>query len=181
MARENESESLLLVGRIFRAHGVHGEVKVVPETDSPERFEDLPAVFTGRTAGTAERRKIESVRLQPSKGGAVVVLKMEGVDSRDDADALRRMLVFADIDELPALEEDEYFIHDLIGLDVLLEDGAHVGVVENVLELPAQDVLVVSREGRPDAMVPVVEEFVVDIDVEKARIVIRPIEGLLEE
>jgi 16S rRNA processing protein RimM len=109
----------------------------------------------------------------------VVVVKMVGVDSREDTEAYRQMSVFADAEDLPPLEEDEFFIHDLVGLDVSDEDGGAVGTVTDVLHLPAQDVLVVSRSGREPAMIPVVDEFIVDIDVEARRIVVRPIEGLL--
>ncbi|MEX1055663.1 MAG: ribosome maturation factor RimM [Rhodothermales bacterium] len=175
----SDSDSLLLVGRVSKAHGVRGELKIIPETDDPERLEDLTAVFVGRTAGTAERREIESIRLQPVKQGTVVVMKMAGVDSREDTEAFRQMSVFADVEDLPPLEEDEFFIHDLIGLDVFDEEGGAVGRVTDVLHLPAQDVLVVARSGKDAAMIPVVDEFIVEIDVDEGRIVVRPIEGLL--
>lgn len=180
MFAEVDAESLFLVGRIWRAHGVRGEVKVIPETDDPERFEDLRVVFTGKTANTVDRREVESVRLQPTKRGILVVLKLRNVDSRDEAEMLRKLSVYAHGEDLPPLDEDEFFLHDLIGLQVVAEDGEEVGVVENVLELPAHEVLVVSRPGASSSMIPVVPEFVVEIDLEAEQITIRPIEGLIE-
>ena len=173
-------ESLLLIGRIWRPHGVCGEVKVVPDTDDPDRFADLSTVYTGTSWNTAGRKNVESVRFQPTKKGVVVVLKLKGVDSREDADALRRHFVFAAEDELPPLAEDEYFLHDLVGLTAEAEDGTVIGIVDDVLELPAQEMLVIRREHAAAAMVPAVPEFVLDIDLDAEKIVIRPIEGLLE-
>ncbi len=176
----NESESLLLVGQVWRAHGVKGEVKVVPETDDPSRFEDLRLVFVGTTPASAVARRVETVRLQPTKRGLLAIVKFEGVDSREEVDALRRSHVFAREGDLPALEGDEYYIHDLIGLEVLTVAGEIVGTVEDVIAGPAQEVLVVARRDKKAVMIPVVDEFVDEIDLEERRIVIRPIEGLLE-
>lgn len=181
MTDDVEVDSLLLVGRIWRAHGLRGEVKVIPESDDTERFEDLPVLYTGTTANTARSRTVQSVRYQHSKKGTLVILKLEGVDSRDEAESLKKSLVYARPDDVPPLQEDEYFLHDLIGLQAVREDGSAIGVVDNVLELPGQELLVIAREDRPSALVPAVPEFVVDIDVDAGRLVIRPIEGLLEE
>lgn len=180
MAFEFDIESLLLMGRIWRPHGVRGEVKVIPDTDDPERFSDLSVIFAGKTADAARRIEIESVRFQPTKKGTVVVLKLAGIDSREEADELRKTLLFAPADELPPLDEDEFFLHDLVGLQVVTEEGDEVGVVDNVLEMPGQEVIEVGREGMPPALVPAVSEFILEIDLNAEKIVIRPIEGLLE-
>lgn len=180
MPVETDIESLLLVGRVWRPHGVKGELKVYPETDDPERFADLGAVYTGTTPNTAGKMGVESVRFQSTKKGTIVVLKLAGIDSREDADALRKASVYAAEDDLPSLADDEFFLHDLVGLAVESEDGVDIGTVDEVLDLPAQDILVVRRSDGSSAMVPVVAEFIVDIDLVSERIVIRPIEGLLD-
>jgi len=171
---------LLLVGRIYRAHGVKGDLKVVPETDDPERFEDLEEVFVGTSPEDAEAFAVEAVRYQYSQKGVTVVLKLAGVSSREAADALRRRAVYADAGDLPPLEEGEVYLHDLIGLAVVDEAGEAVGTVEDVLDMPAHHVYVVSRPGRPDAMIPAVPAFIAGIDLEAGRLVVRPIEGLLD-
>ena len=112
--------------------------------------------------------------------GLLAILKLEGIDDREAAEALLKQTVYALEDELEPLAEDEYFLHDLPGLTVVAEDGAPVGVVRDILELPAQPVLVVAREGLPEAMIPLVPEFIVDIDFDGARIVVHLIEGLLD-
>ena len=170
----------LLVGRVGRPHGVRGEVKVVPETDDPERFGDLEHVYLGRHADAATAYTVESVRYQHASRGLTVVLKLEGVASREAAEALRNQEVYAARDDLPPLAEDELFLHDLIGLAVVTEAGETVGTVSDVLQMPAHDLYVVARDGRADAMIPAVPEFVVEIDMDGGRLVVRPIEGLLE-
>lgn len=180
MTDPTDTESLLLVGKVWRAHGVQGEVKIIPETDDPERFEDLTVIYMGSTAATADRIDIESVRFQPTKRGIIIIAKLRDIDSREAAETIRSASVFARQQDLPPLEEGEFFLHDLIGLSAFTDGGDDVGTVDDVIEGPGQAILVIAREGKGPAMVPAVDEFVDDIDLEKRRIVIRPIEGLLD-
>lgn len=173
-------EALVRVGHIFRPHGVQGELKVKPETDDPYRFEAMEAVHVGTYADQTTPYAIESIRYQESKRGLTVILKLAGIDSRDAAETIKKKFVFVPEEELPPLEDGEFFIHDLIGLDVVTEDDAFIGTVANVLQMPAHDVYVVRRDGASEAMIPAVANFIVDIDLEGERIVVRPIEGLLE-
>ena len=175
-----ETEELLLIGTVWRAHGVQGELKVVPETDDPTRFLDLDTLFLGATPDDAAPHEVESARLHQMKKGTVVIVKLEGVDTRDWAETLRSVPVFAREEDLPPLEEGEFFVHDLIGLEAESDEGESIGTVNNVLTTTGQAVYVIGREGKPDAMVPAVDKFIQEIDVEGGRIVIRPIEGLLD-
>ena len=172
-------DTLLLVGTVGRPHGVSGELKVIPETDDPDRLRDLRRVFVGTSAEVARERVIESLRFQPNKHGVAALMKFEGVAGRDGADLLRGQLVFAAEDDLPPLEEGEVYLHDLIGLAVVTEDGETVGTVTDVL-LGAQDLLVVQRDGKPDALVPDVDEIVTLVDLDAEQITIAPPEGLLD-
>lgn len=177
---EQDPESLILIGRVFRAHGIRGELKVIPETDEPERFSGLDQVYLGNSAGEAEPFEIDGARYQPKKHGISVVLKLSGIDTREAAETLGKTNIYAREDDLPPLEEDEVFLHDLIGMDVITEEGERVGVVEDVLEMPAHPVYVVRREGASKVMIPDVREIVLDIDQVNNTLVIKPIEGLLE-
>lgn len=174
-----DADTLLLVGRIHQPHGVQGDVKVAPETDDPARFAELDVVYLGADPATAQPRAVRSVRFQPRRGGTTVVLGLEDVDGREAAETLRGSYVYAREADLPPLEEEEYFLHDLPGLRVEREDGTAVGKVKDVLSLPAQDVLVVEQSDGGEAMIPIVDAFVTEINVEAGRIRIRPIEGLL--
>ena len=178
--RADGPASLLLVGRVIRAHGVQGEVKVLPETDDPARLLDLATVYLGARAEDARPQAVVSARLQPTRRGPLAILRLEGVDAREAADRLRSLQVYAREADLPPLAEDELFLHDLIGLQVETEEGEAVGVVKDVLEMPGQDLYVVAREGRPEVMIPAVPAFVAEVDLEAERLVIRPIEGLLD-
>ena len=175
-----EDRVLFMIGRIIRSHDVLGEVKVLPETDDPERLLDLSHVFVGQDENSAIARKVDSARLQTSKKGMLVLMSFEGVKGRDAAAALRQHLVFATEDELPPLEEGEYFLHALIGSRVETDAGELVGTLKEIMELPAHNLYVIKRPGQKDVMIPAVPAFIETIDVDAQFIVIRPIEGLLD-
>ena len=179
-SKNQNPEVLLLVGRVGKTHGLRGEVKVIPETDDPKRFADLETVFLGNEPGEATPHTVAAVRLQPTRRGPTVVLKLEGIDTIEEAASLRRQRVFAREEDLPPLADGEFFLHDLIGLDVVTDQGEPVGTVKDVLELPANNVYVVARSGRPDTLIPAVPAFIDEMDIEGRRLVVRPIEGLLD-
>lgn len=173
-------ESMVQIGFVFRAHGMEGELKVNPEyTDEPTRYEDLETVFIGQSPHAVTQHAISSVRYQETKRGTTVILGLADVASRTDAEALMKLNVFAQEDDLD-LAEDEVFIHDLVGLSVVTEDGDQIGTVANYMEMPAQDVFVVHRPGEGEAMIPAVEDFIIDVDLENDRLVVRLIDGLLD-
>lgn len=176
----DDIRKLLLVGRVGKTHGVRGELKVIPETDDPNRLTELDTLYVGTTPDAATAYTIESIRFQPSKRGITVILKLQGYDSMEAATALRGLHVYAHEDDLPPLADDEFYLHDLIGLDVMTDAGEPVGTVKDVMELPAQVTLIVARDGQPDVLIPAVPAFLDDIDFEASRLIIRPIEGLLE-
>ncbi|MEL6704021.1 MAG: ribosome maturation factor RimM [Bacteroidota bacterium] len=177
-----DPDALLLMGRCGRAHGVKGEVKVFPETDDPQRFDLLDRVFLGKTAKRVEEATIESVRYQVGKGGRVTVLaKLDLVPTREDAVRVRNLNVYAHEDDLPAPEDGEILIHQLIGLAVHdSNDGVVYGTVRDVLEGAANLLLVVDRDGAPDVLVPDVDAIVLDVDLDAGTITIDPPEGLFE-
>lgn len=166
------------IGVITRPHGLRGEVKVRPETDDPGRFEELDAVYVGRSEEDARLFRIRNVRFQPLKSGTAVVLALEGVEDREAVDALGGMTVWADEDALPPLGDDEVYVSDLVGLRVSDDAGTPVGMVRDVLDLPAQPVLVVERSGGGEVLIPFVHALIASVDEEQ--IVVRPLEGLLD-
>lgn len=173
-------DDLLLVGRVVKAHGLRGEIKVAAETDDLARLEGIETLYLGRAPERAAPHAVTALRFQQTKRGPLALLQLKGVGTREGADALRKLFVYAAEVDLPPLEEGEAFVHDLIGLRVESEAGEPIGTVEDILQQPAHDVYVVAREGRPDAFVPAVEAFVVSLDLDARRLVIRPIEGLLD-
>ena len=176
---------LLLMGRVGRPHGVRGELKAVPETDDPQRFTGLARVFLGASEATANEVAVEGVRFQYPKGRTVVLLALAGVDSVEAAEDLRGQLLFAHPDDLPPLDEGEAFLHDLVGLDVFVvgEDGDEAGATPlgTVRDLydGAQLLFAIRRPGKPEVLLPDVDEFVVRLDLDARRLYVRPPEGLL--
>jgi 16S rRNA processing protein RimM len=175
-----DAQQLVRVGFVYRPHGVHGEIKVDPEdTGDPTRYEHWDRVFVGREPQAVTRHAITGVRYQETKRGTTVILTLDGIDDRDDAEAIMKATVFVAEDDLE-LDEDEVFIHELIGLDVETEDGTPVGTVVNLLEHPAHDVLVVQQAEGGEALVPAVDDFIREFNLDARRVVIRPIDGLLD-
>lgn len=172
--------AMVQIGFVFRAHGMEGELKVNPEhTDDPARFEELNTVYIGQSPRQVTAHQISSVRYHETKRGTTVILGLADVETRSDAERIAKLHVFAHEDNLE-LAENEVFIHDLVGLTVVTERGDELGTVANYMEMPAQDVFVVRRPDHEEAMIPAVEDFVVNIDVDGGQLVVRPIEGLIE-
>ncbi len=170
---------LVQVGFVFRPHGIEGELKIDPElTDDPARFEDLSVVFLGAQPHRVTKHAITSVRYQQTKRGTTVILGLEEIDDRDDAEAVTKFKVFA-TEEALELGEGELFAHELVGWAVVAEDGTPLGTVANLMEMPAQDLFVVRGGDGGETMIPAVEDFIRDIDEEEERVVVRPIEGLM--
>ncbi|MBQ0827944.1 ribosome maturation factor RimM [Streptomyces tagetis] len=167
----------LVVARIGRAHGIRGEVTVEVRTDEPELRLGPGAVLTTDPAAvgplTIETGRVHSGRL---------LLRFEGVHDRDGAEALRNTLLIAEVDpdERPE-DEDEYYDHQLIDLDVVTVDGEEVGRVTEISHLPTQDLFIVERPDGTEALVPFVAEIVTEIDLERQRAVIDPPPGLIDD
>lgn len=175
----SNSRSFREMGRVIRPHGVLGEIKIAPDTDDPNRFHDLKTIYVGADEASTMSFEILSVRLQPSKYGITVLAQLSGINGRGEAEALNKLKVYASEEDLPPLEEGEFFYSDLIDMTVVLSDGNTVGKVMDVIEGTGQDILVIRRDSGAQVMVPLVNEFVVDLDLDSGKITIDPIEGLL--
>ncbi|MGW0365418.1 ribosome maturation factor RimM [Streptomyces sp. NPDC002990] len=167
----------LVVARIGRAHGIKGEVTVEVRTDEPEQRLGPGAVLKTEPA-SAGPLTIETGRLHSGK----LLLRFEGVRDRTAAEALRNVLLIADVDpmEMPA-ESDEYYDHQLMDLDVVLADGTGVGRITEISHLPSQDLFIVERPDGSEVMIPFVEEIVAEIDLLEQRCVITPPPGLIDD
>lgn len=173
--------ALVQVGFVFRPHGMDGELKIDPSsTDDPARFEELPFVFLGAQPHRVTRHPVASVRYQQTKRGVTVILGVEGIEDRDDAEAVAKFKVFA-TEEALELGEDELFAHELVGWTVVTEDDTILGTVANLMEMPAQDMFVVRTPDDEEKMIPAVEDFVLAIDEKEEQVVVRPIDGLMGE
>lgn len=170
---------LVQVGFVFRPHGLDGELKIDPgSTDDPARFEELPVVYLGPHPHRVTKYSIVSVRYQQTKRGTTVILGLEGIADRTDAEGVAKQKVYA-TEEALNLGADELFAHDLIGWAVVTDEGALLGTVANLMEMPAQDTFVVRSPDGEERMIPAVEDFIRAFDEEAEQVVVRPIEGLM--
>ncbi|MGW2895869.1 ribosome maturation factor RimM [Streptomyces sp. NPDC001212] len=167
----------LVVARIGRAHGIKGEVTVEVRTDEPE-LRLAPGAVLATDPASAGPLTIETGRVHSGR----LLLRFEGVRDRTAAEALRNILLIAEIDpeELPE-GEDEYYDHQLMDLDVVTTDGKEVGRITEISHLPSQDLLIVERPDGTEVMIPFVGEIVTEIDLEEQRAVIDPPPGLIDD
>ncbi|MFG2282100.1 ribosome maturation factor RimM [Streptomyces asoensis] len=167
----------LVVARIGRAHGIKGEVTVEVRTDEPE-LRLAPGAVLATDPASAGPLTIETGRVHSGR----LLLRFEGVRDRTAAEALRNTLLIAEIDpaELPE-EEDEYYDHQLMDLDVVTKDGVEVGRITEISHLPSQDLFIVERPDGSEVMIPFVEAIVTEIDLEEQRAVIDPPPGLIDD
>jgi 16S rRNA processing protein RimM len=167
---------LLVVGRIGRAHGVHGEATIEIRTDLPEeRF----VVGARLATDPIERGPLTIESLRDHNG--ILLLKFKEVDDRTSIEKLRDTLLISDVEmgQAQSISEDDFHVQQLIGCDVLLASGEKIGELTDVLNLPGQDVLAIAtRQG--EILLPFVLEFVPDIDLAGRKITITPPSGLLE-
>src|SRR3954462_3785021 len=167
----------LVVGRIGRAHGIRGEVTVEVRTDEPELRLAPGAVLATDPASTGPLT-IETGRVHSGR----LLLRFEGVRDRNAAEALRNTLLIAEVDpEVLPEEEDEYYDHQLMDLDVVTADGVEVGRITEISHLSSQDLFIVERPDGTEVLIPFVEEIVTEIDLEEQRAVIDPPPGLIDD
>jgi len=159
------------IGRIVNAVGLKGEVKVYNYSDYKERFEEIDTVFV-------EEEKYAILNTRYMKD--VAILKLAGVEDRNGAEALKEKDLYITEEMLRVLPEDTYYVKDLIGLQVTDEKGEILGVVTDVFKNTAQDLYEIELENKKKILLPAVEEFVLDINMEHKRMTVRLIEGLLD-
>jgi 16S rRNA processing protein RimM len=169
------SEELIKIGQITAPHGIRGEVRVFPLTDFPERFTTLRQVLLGPEARPTSVRCRGTVK-------NLIILQVDGVEDRDQAEKLRLHYLQIPKSELYPLSEGQYYLFDLVGLNVIDPTGAPLGKLVAVDQTnPVHDLYVVEMAPRKRYMVPAVKAFVKEIDLQKGHVVIQPIPGLLED
>lgn len=167
-------EQFFQVGVISSTHGVRGEVKVFPTTDNKNRFKKLKNVFldTGR-----ERLLLEIEGVKFFKQFAI--LKFKGIDNINDIEKYKGKSLLVDREHAVRLQKDEYFIADMIGMDVYTEDEVHFGTLQDVMETGANDVYVIRSDAGQEVLVPAIKQCILQVDVEDGKMVIHLLEGLV--
>ncbi|MCR5324694.1 MAG: ribosome maturation factor RimM [Lachnospiraceae bacterium] len=170
-----DKDDKLRVGVITSPHGIIGEVNVFPTTDDINRFKSLKKLYID-TGKELIQTKVESVKF--FKGMAI--LKLDHITDRNMAEKFRKRDLVIDREDAVPLEEGEFFICDLVGLDVETEEGEKLGVLEDVLQTGANDVYSVRCNDSKELLIPVTDECVKSIEPENGKIVVHLLPGLRE-
>lgn len=170
-----EKEQYLQVGVITSTHGVRGEVKVFPTTDDVSRFQDLEEVLldTGKRLIPLEIAGVKYFK-------QYVILKFKGIYSINDVEQYRRMPLLVTREQAVPLEGNEYFIADMLGMEVYTEDGTLFGVLKDVMETGANDVYVVESRAHGEVLIPAIQDCILSVDIPENRMTVRLLKGLIQ-
>lgn len=166
-------EDMLQVGVIIQTHGIKGEVKVFPTTDDAQRFKKLKKVTLDNGK---ERRELEITSVKFFKN--LVILKFKGIDDINEVEKYKKAALFVTREDAVPLEENEYFIADLIGLRVVSDEGEELGTLDDVLQTGANDVYVVKNDKGEEILVPAIKDCVKNVDIEGGEIILHLLPGL---
>ncbi len=166
------SEEYFRIGVITEPHGVHGEVKVYPTTDDAAHLKKVKEYYMN-TAEGMELFHLQGMKLQNDR----IILKFKEITDRDMAEKLRKKELFVDRAHAVPLNEDEYYISDLEGLDVY-ENDEKIGTLAEVLRTGANDVYRIERTDGSEVMLPAIKQCILNVDIKEGRIDVSVMEGL---
>lgn len=168
-------QDLLQVGVISSTHGIAGEVKVFPTTDDVNRFDYLKDVIldTGR-----EKLNLTVAGVKYFKN--MVILKFKGIDNINDVEKYRGCSLWVTRENAVELGEDEYFVCDMIGLDVITDEGEKLGELTDVIQTGANDVYVVKTKEGKEVLLPAIAQCVLNVNLEENTMTVHVMDGLLD-
>lgn len=161
------------IGKVTSSHGIKGEVKVYPLTNIPERFYDLDYVWIFDEQQKPYKYDIEYVKIISKR----VIVKLSGIDTKEDAEKLKGVFLKVDSQNALKLEENEYFIKDLIGINVYTDEGNFLGILVKVLTTGANDVYIIKTDDR-EILIPAIKEVIRKVDIDNKIMVVHLLEGL---
>ena len=169
------SENLLLVGKVLRPHGLEGLLRILAYVQSEESFLNTGIVFL--KSGQQEVIEYHVLSVKPYKN--VFLMKLDGLNSLEEAERFRGAEILISKDSLRCENDDEYFWFDLIGLKVYLNTGRYIGTLKEVLTTGSNDIYIV-RQGEKEVLIPAIHEVVEEIDLNNKKMIISEMEGLLD-
>ena len=168
-------EKVLQVGVIASTHGIKGEVKVFPTTNDAERFRKLKKVILD--TGTEKLdMEIEGVKFFKQ----FVIVKFKGIDSIDEIEKYKGKSLFVTREDAVKCKKDEYYIADLIGIEVVEESGSPFGRLKDVMETGANDVYIIEMSDGREVLLPAIRQCILDVNIEKGIMTIHVMEGHLD-
>jgi len=168
------SDEFITIGKVVSTQGNKGEVNVLPLTDSIDRFKNLATVFLRNNHGQAILN-IEKIRIKED----MAILKLKDIENIEEAKTIVGSFLEVERKNAVKLPKDAYFIFEIIGLEVYTENNVFLGKVENVISTGSNDVYVVKRKDKEELFIPAIHDVVKNIDLEKKRITINIVDGLI--
>lgn len=169
-------EGYLDIGKIINTHGVKGEVKVIPFTDDPERYRKLKQVYLDRPSGL-ETYHISGVKFFKN----TVIIKFKEINDMETAEALKETVIKIERKDAVKLPKNSYFVCDILGCEVIDENGRSLGILKDVLQTGANDVYVVRNENNREILIPAIKSVVERISLEDKKINVTLPKGLLDD
>ncbi len=168
----------LNLGKIVNTNGIKGEIRVQSTTNKPEeRYVRGAELFVDLGDGNYEKVTVKSHR----KHKLFDLLTFKEFDSINDVERFKTKMLKIEESHLPELDEGEYYEKDLVGLTVMNKADEEIGRLKEILYLPANDVWVVSRPGKKDLLLPVIESVILNVDLEQEIVLVHVLEGLDED
>ena len=167
-------QDFLEIGQIVNTFGIKGFVKAVPYTDDIRRFDNLENVYV-KTKNEIKEYQIEEVKYHKN----MVLIKFKGIDKVEDAEKLRDSYLRIDRKDSIPLEEDAYFIVDLLGLDVYSDEDIHLGKLEDIFNTGSNDIYVVKDELGKQILLPAIADVIKEINIEEHKIIVHLLNGLV--
>ncbi|WNR46621.1 ribosome maturation factor RimM [Paenibacillus roseipurpureus] len=170
------TEKLVTVGKVANTHGIRGEMKIVPETDFPERFDKGSSLLIVDAQNKQTPVTIKTSRLHKN----LFIVQFDQFSNINDVEKFKGSLVKIEAKHQQPLEEGEYYYHEIIGCKVITDEGQELGLVTEVLTPGANDVWVVGLPKGKQLLLPVIDDVILDVDVANKSIRIHLMEGLME-
>lgn len=177
MANATNKPDYLLLGELLRPHGVRGEMRMRILTDYPERIKDLERLYLG---DATDHRHVTPYTIETTRFHKdYLLIKFEEIKDRNEAEALRGQFVMVELANAIPLEDDEFYLFELIGLSVQTDTGHRLGTIRDVMETGANDVYVVNSTQYGELLIPAHDETIVDIDIAGGWVTVKLPDGLL--
>ncbi|MBC7869975.1 MAG: 16S rRNA processing protein RimM [Chitinophagaceae bacterium] len=174
---ELDRPEYLLLGEVLRPHGIRGELRMRVLTDYPERIATLEQVFVGTNPEDPNKTSyaVEHLRMHHEYG----LLKLKGVDDRNQAELLRDLFIMVGIEHAVPLEDDEVYLYQLIGIEVRTDVGDVLGTISDVLETGANDVYIVDSPTYGEILIPITSHTLLETNIDEGFVLVKLPEGLL--
>lgn len=169
-------EEYIIIGKIVNTHGIKGEVKIIPLTDNPDRYNDLEYVLIDRE-NTTHKHFFKSIRFFKN----FVIAKLSDVDTMNDAEKLKNCEIKIERKNAIKLDEDQYFIFDLIGCQVYDENEKLLGKITEVLQTGSNDVYIVEADNKKQILIPAIKSVINRVSIDERVVNVTIPEGLLDE